>query len=79
VGNRRTHTYLNFGSRWATDVTWTSKRRHRDAFGGETGAQGHGRPAGSCRGYVEERSGPLVRVTSPMQIEILGGAAATEE
>jgi hypothetical protein len=79
VGNRRTHTYLNFGSRWATDVTVDIEAKDRDAFGGETALGALAGQRVRVRGYVEERSGPLVRVRSPMQIQMLGGAAATEE
>ncbi|HWT31416.1 MAG TPA: thermonuclease family protein [Propylenella sp.] len=76
VGNRRARTYLNFGGLWSEDVTVEIDAKHRDALGGEAALAGlAGRPV-RIRGFVEERSGPVVVVTSPNQLEILAEAAA---
>jgi hypothetical protein len=71
VGNRRTRTYLNFGGRWAEDVTVEIEARDRDRFGGELGLADLAGWRVRVRGYVEERQGPLIIVRSPMQIERL--------
>jgi endonuclease YncB( thermonuclease family) len=74
VGNRRATTYLNFGRRWSTDVTVEIAARDRVAFGGEAALAALSGRAVRVRGFVEDRGGPLVVVTSPMQIETLGAA-----
>jgi endonuclease YncB( thermonuclease family) len=69
VGNRRARTYLNFGERWADDVTVEIDAEDRERFGGEAGlAELAGRRV-RVRGFLEERGGPAVRIRSPMQIE----------
>lgn len=75
VGTRRARTYLNFGKRWSEDVTVEIEARHRARFGGEAKlAELAGRRV-RVRGFVEDKAGPMVAVTSPMQIEVLGGPA----
>ena len=72
VGARRALTYLNFGLRWSEDVTVGIEARHRDRFGGDAKiADLTGRRL-RIRGFVEERAGPMVTVSTPMQIEVLG-------
>jgi endonuclease YncB( thermonuclease family) len=74
VGARRALTYLNFGLRWSEDVTVAIEARHRDRFGGDTKiADLTGRRV-RIRGFVEERASPMVTVSTPMQIEVLGEA-----
>jgi endonuclease YncB( thermonuclease family) len=75
VGNRRSRTYLNFGRRWSEDVTVEIAANDRNRFGGEEAlallAGRHVR----VRGFVSEHGGPVVTVTSPMQIETLPAAS----
>jgi hypothetical protein len=78
VGSRRQRTYLNFGGRWSTDVTVAIDRRHRERFGGEAELAGWSGRKLRVRGFLEERGGPLVNVTSPMQIEVLSEAVKVE-
>jgi hypothetical protein len=71
VGNRRVRTYLNFGERWADDVTVEIDAEDRERFGGEAElARLAGRRV-RVRGFLEERGGPAMRIRSPMQIEII--------
>jgi hypothetical protein len=74
VGNRRARSYLNFGRRWSTDTTVEIDARDREAFGGEAGLAGLAGHRLRLRGFLEEKSGPMMVVTSPMQIEILENA-----
>ena len=74
VGNRRARTYLNFGSRWSSDVTVEIASRDRQAFGGEAALAALSGQRIRVRGFVEERGGPSVTVRSPLQLEILGPA-----
>jgi hypothetical protein len=79
VGARRTLTYLNFGLRWSEDVTVAIEARHRARFGGEARiADLTGRRV-RIRGFVEERAGPMVAVTTPMQVEVLGEPTPDDE
>ena len=75
VGNRRARSYLNFGPRWSTDTTVEIDARHREAFGGEAGLAGLAGHRLRLRGFLEEKGGPMLVVTSPMQIEVLENAA----
>ena len=74
VGNRRARSYLNFGRRWSTDTTVEIDARHREAFGGEVGLAGLAGHRLRLRGFLKEKGGPMMVVTSPMQIEILENA-----
>ena len=69
VGNRRSKTYLNFGKWWARDVTVEIDSRDRASFGGESALSRLSGQRIRVRGFVEESAGPMVRVTSPAQIE----------
>ena len=76
VGNRGSRTYLNFGRRWTEDVTVEIAAHDRDLFGGE---EALARLAGErvrVRGFLDEHGGPVVTVTSPMQIETLSAATS---
>jgi hypothetical protein len=76
VGNRSARTYLNFGYRWTEDVTVEIAAGNRKRFGGEAFFAGLAGRRLRVRGYVIEKDGPRVEVSSPMQIEQLGPAAA---
>ena len=72
VGNRSTRTYLNFGERWSEDVTVEIAAGDRAAFGGEDGLAALAGRTVRVRGFLEEKSGPMMAVTSTMQLELLG-------
>jgi endonuclease YncB( thermonuclease family) len=74
VGNRPSRTYLNFGRRWSDDVTVEIPAAERSAFGGEEGLATMAGQRVRVRGVLEARNGPLMTVTSPNQIELLGRA-----
>ena len=78
VGNRPTRSYLNFGAWWQTDVTAEIAARDRDAFGGEAGLGGLAGQRVRLRGFVAERGGPMLLITSPMQLEALGPVEGPE-
>jgi len=63
--------YLNFGRRWTRDFTVTIAKRLRREFAaaGIDPKQLEGR-AVRIRGWVEQRSGPVVEVVVPEQIEL---------
>jgi endonuclease YncB( thermonuclease family) len=63
--------YLNFGRRWTRDFTVTIPKRLRREFAaaGIDPKQLEGRPV-RIRGWVEQRSGPVVDVVVPEQIEL---------
>jgi hypothetical protein len=63
--------YLNFGRRWTQDFTVTIPKRLRREFAaaGIDPKQLEGRPV-RIRGWVEQRSGPVVDVVVPEQIEL---------
>jgi hypothetical protein len=76
VGNRPARTYLNFGGLWSEDVTVEIGARDREALGGAAALAALAGKRVRIRGYVDERSGPVVVVTSPNQMEVVGEAAA---
>ena len=63
--------YLNFGRRWTQDFTVTILKRARREFAaaGIDAKQLEGR-AVRVRGWIEERSGPVMEVVAPEQIEL---------
>lgn len=63
--------YLNFGRRWTRDFTVTIPKRVRREFAaaGIDPKQMEGRPV-RIRGWVEHRSGPVLEVVVPEQIEL---------
>ena len=63
--------YLNFGRRWTRDFTVTIPKRLRREFAaaGIDPKQLEGRPV-RIRGWVEQRTGPVVDVVVPEQIEL---------
>lgn len=63
--------YLNFGRRWTRDFTVTIPKRLRREFAaaGIDPKQLEGRTV-RIRGWVEQRSGPVVDVVVPEQIEL---------
>lgn len=63
--------YLNFGRRWIQDFTVTIPKRLRREFtaAGIDPKQLEGHPV-RIRGWVEQRSGPVVDVVVPEQIEL---------
>ena len=71
VGARPARTYLNFGGRWAEDVTVTVSARDREAFGGEAALKALAGRRVRVRGFVEDHGGPAVAVRSPAQLEVL--------
>jgi endonuclease YncB( thermonuclease family) len=73
VGNRRARTYLNFGRHWLSDVTAIVEAAARESFGGEAALENLAGRRVRIRGYLEERDGPLVTLTSPMQMQIVDG------
>ena len=75
VGNRSARTYLNFGYRWTEDVTVEIAAGRRERFGGEAFFASLAGQRLRVRGYVTEKDGPMVEVSSPMQIEQLAPAA----
>jgi hypothetical protein len=59
-------------------VTVAIDGRHRKRFGGEAElAKLAGRRL-RVRGFLEARGGPMVNVSSPMQIEVLGESEKVE-
>jgi hypothetical protein len=79
VGNRASRTYLNFGRRWNSDVTVEIAARDRAAFGGETGLAALAGQRVRVRGFVAAKGGPMLAVSSPMQVERLPAGAAEGE
>lgn len=71
VGNRPTRSYLNFGYRWTEDVTVEIADADRASFGGEAALAALAGHRVRVRGYLEERGGPMVVISSPMQLEAL--------
>ena len=63
--------YLNFGRRWTRDFTVTIPKRVRREFSaaGMDPKQLEGYPV-RIRGWVEQRSGPVLNVVVPEQIEL---------
>lgn len=76
VGNRRDRTYLNFGEWWTEDVTVEIAAGDRESFGGETALADLAGQRVRIRGFLEEKAGPMMAVTSPMQIERLKSSSA---
>jgi hypothetical protein len=72
VGNRTNTTYLNFGYRWSEDATVEISADDRGPFGGEEALATLAEKRVRVRGFLEEKAGPMIRVRSPMQIEVLG-------
>ena len=69
----RGRAYLNFGPDWKGDFTVSVEPRHRrlfDAEGIDIEALEDRRIR--VRGWVESWNGPLIEVTHPKQIEVLG-------
>ena len=71
VGNRRTRTYLNFGRRWREDVTVEIAAADRRLFGGEAALAALTGRLVRVRGFLEEKSGPMMTLRSPMQLEVI--------
>jgi hypothetical protein len=73
VAPTRSRVFLNFGQNWRTDFTIVIARRNLRHF------QERGRRlvalAGKrvrVRGWLKRRNGPMIAVTHPEQIEVLG-------
>ena len=65
--------YVNFGRRWSQDFTATIAKRNEELFAaGGLAPKRMERRWVRVRGWVEERGGPWIEVTSPEQIELLG-------
>ncbi len=71
VGTRANRTYLNFGGKWADDVTVEVPGRARDRFGGNGALEALKGRKLRIRGFVIEKSGPMIEVRHPWQIEVL--------
>ena len=73
VAESRRRIYLNFGEDWRTDFTATVAPSDRDSFSGSgiqlTDLEGR---AIRVRGWLERRNGPMIDVTHPEQIELVG-------
>ncbi len=69
VGTRKNRTYLNFGGRWTSDVTVEIPARQRDRFGGAAALESLAGERIRVRGYPVEKSGPMLEVRQPWQIE----------
>ena len=73
VAESRGRIYLNFGEDWRTDFTATVAPSDRDSFSGSgiqlTDLEGR---AIRVRGWLERRNGPMIDVTHPEQIELVG-------
>jgi endonuclease YncB( thermonuclease family) len=77
VGNRPLTTYLNFGTSWLKDVTAEIDAGDRDRFGGEAALAALAGKRLRVRGFLQEASGPVAILRSPMQIEVLENAEPT--
>jgi endonuclease YncB( thermonuclease family) len=64
--------YLNFGRRWTHDFTVTILKRHRREFvmAGVDLKRLEGHPI-RVRGWIEQRSGPVIEAVAPEQIELI--------
>ena len=64
--------YVNFGRRWTRDFTLTVPRRLQAAFrqAGRDPQMLEGRRV-RVRGWLERRTGPMIEVSAPEQIELL--------
>ncbi|HEY5380536.1 MAG TPA: thermonuclease family protein [Pseudolabrys sp.] len=64
--------YVNFGRRWTRDFTVTVSKRQRRTFAAAGIDLGklEGRHI-RVRGFIEQRSGPIVEATAPEQIELI--------
>ena len=71
VGNRSTRTYLNFGRYWSEDVTVEIAAGDRKAFGGEDALAALAGETVRVRGFLEEKSGPMMALSSAMQLELV--------
>jgi hypothetical protein len=62
--------YVNFGRRWSEDFTVTIAKRHQGAFisGGVAPKSLSGKIV-RVRGFIEERAGPWIDATGPVQFE----------
>jgi len=70
VGNRAHRTYLNFGHAWSRDFTAEIAADRRAVFGGEEDlAKLAGRKV-RLRGFLTEKSGPMLELEAPWQLEI---------
>ena len=71
VGRRKSRTYLNFGGRWSSDVTVEIPARQRKLFGGDAALDALSGKRIRVRGFPTEKSGPMLEVRQPWQIEHL--------
>ena len=71
VGTREWRTYLNFGGRWSEDVTVSVESRLKERFGGDAWLEALAGKRVRVRGFLEERSGPLVSLSWPGEIEVV--------
>lgn len=71
VGTRTDRTYLNFGGRWATDVTVEIPDSRRAAFGGAEALETLAGARIRVRGFAVEKAGPMIELRHPWQIERL--------
>jgi endonuclease YncB( thermonuclease family) len=72
VAELKERTYVNFGADYATDFTLVIEARDRKLFaGGPVSPTALNGRRIRVRGWVELRSGPLIEVTHPEQIEVL--------
>ena len=64
--------YLNFGRRWTQDFTVTIPKRHRQKFSAAgIDPKSLERRSVRVRGWIEQRSGPVIEAEAPEQIELV--------
>ena len=71
VGTRRDRTYIDFGGQWRNDVTVEITAGRRRYFGGEAALEDLAGKLVRVRGFLQEKSGPMVSARHPAQIEVL--------
>ena len=64
--------YLNFGRRWTQDFTVTIPKRHRRKFSAAgIDPKSLERRSIRVRGWIEQRTGPVIEAEAPEQIELV--------
>jgi endonuclease YncB( thermonuclease family) len=73
VAESRGRIYVNFGEDWRTDFTATIAPSDRSRFeGSDVDLRGLDGQTIRVRGWLERRNGPMIDVTHPEQIEMIG-------
>jgi hypothetical protein len=74
VGSRARTTYVDFGKVWSKDVTAEIAAKDRAAFGDAAAIEALSGARLRLRGFLAEKSGPMLPLRSPLQIETLAPA-----